>query len=85
MDEMENVKTYTAYFTDGKKLYWCMAWVESKEQMLSMIDEKFKGVKRMDFAYCETHLFAGDTGKKETSPVPSLMISEFKLNEGKIV
>lgn len=66
------VKTFTAYFHTAEKVYTCMAWVESKEQMMSMIDEKFKGINRMDFAYCETNLVQGDVPKQE----PILLVDE---------
>lgn len=68
------VRTFTAYFGKDKKLHECFAWVESEEQMFSLIKEKF-GVERNKIAYRETHLFEGDsTEKKEYSPVPMLIV-----------
>lgn len=72
MAEMVTVKTYTVYFRKDKKLYECLAWVESEEQMLSLIKEKF-GVDKKKLLYKETHLFEGDKAEKESSPVPMLI------------
>ena len=80
MAEMITVKTYTAYFTVGDKIYHCMAWVKSLEELNSLLDQKFSGLKRRDFAYCETNLIKGKIPNQRSF----VSIGEYAMN-GKTV
>lgn len=73
MAEKETVKTYTAYFSKDKKLHECFAWVNSEEQMFSLIMEKF-GIKKEKVLFKQTHLFENDEIEPKHSPVPMLIV-----------